>query len=653
MKAATQVVDTPRLLWTLAALVLTSLPHVMHLPWWPFVLMAFTVSWRLAAITGRYRLPGVVVRLLLAAAGFAGVLLSYRSINGLEAGSALLLVMSALKLTETRYVRDLVVLILISYFLIVTQFLFAQSVFTALAAIPAVWLVTTALMQTASAAPPLAWRRALSRSGILLAQAVPLMIIAFVLFPRFSGPFWAIPRAENAAVTGLSDSMSPGSITELLESEAVAFRVKFDGTPPPRKDRYWRGLVLSNFDGRTWSVFKARDRNLNPDTLQPLSNAIGYEIMLEPHHQHWLFALEQADPASLPRGSYLTNDRRLTRNKPVTQLYQYRVESWPEYSASLTAADWEMRRDTQFDTRLNPRTQELAQQWRSELSSDAEIVNRALYLFRNEQFFYTLSPPALNRDDAVDEFLFQSRRGFCEHYASSFSLLMRAAGVPARVVVGYQGGEVNPYTGHMTIRQSDAHAWSEVWLPDRGWVRVDPTAAVAPARVELGVAGSVPDGETLPSLFRASQLLYNLQLGWDAFNNGWNEWVLGFSRNKQIDFLKLLGMRDPSLRKMLLTMLALIGIVVGLLSVHLLWQSRPRRADALTRLYDRFCRNIAPAEGGRRPAEAPLHFAARVSAAHPERADLIHLVTNLYLDLRYTPNPQTSLSELRRAIRSA
>ncbi len=651
MRFARQPADAPRLLWTLAALMATSLPHLTHLPPWAMLLLAATVAWRLAVLHGRFRLPGMVVRLALAVTGFAGVLLTYKSINGLEAGSALLVVMSALKLTETRQVRDLLILVLISYFLIVTQFLFEQSVATAVFSVPAVWLVTTALLQIASPAPPLPWRRALSRSGLLLAQAAPLMLIAFILFPRFSGPFWAIPRAQESAITGISDSMSPGSITQLLQSDAVAFRVRFDAEPPAPARRYWRGLVLSNFDGRTWSVFQARDRALAPDSVQRVGPATGYEITLEPHQQAWLFALEQPDPATLPRASYMTNDRRLLRNRPVTQLYQYRLESWPQYLAGRDNSPWELQRDRQFDAQRNPRTQRLAQRWAREADDHAVIVARALSMFREQPFRYTLTPPALTGPDPVDEFLMSSRNGFCEHYASAFTLLMRAAGVPARVVVGYQGGEINPFTGHMTVRQSDAHAWSEVWLSGKGWQRVDPTAAVAPERVELGVAASLPAGESLPGLFRSHAWLQQMKLGLDAFNNGWNEWVLGFSRDKQIDLLELLGMNNPSLRKMLLTMIGLFALVLAALALQLLWQARPARSDPVSRLYRRFCRRVEPESGPRRPNEGPRDFAARVGRERPDLADAVEAVTSLYLELRYYPDAPGD-ERFRRAVRT-
>lgn len=650
MSPARAPVDGTRLSWTLAALVATAVPHLANLPPWPLVILTATVVWRLAVQSGRLELPGVLVRLILSLTAFAGVLLTYHSVNGLEAGSALLIVMAALKLTETRYVRDLMVLALISYFLIVTQFLFAQSVLSGLYALPALWLVTTALLQVASPAPPLAWRRAFNRSGLLLAHALPLMLIAFLLFPRLSGPFWGIPRGDDVAITGLSETMSPGSITRLLQSDAVAFRVRFNGAVPAAQDRYWRGLVLSEFDGARWSLYKENDRGLS-GAIEFDGEPLRYEIMLEPHQQRWLFALEQAQPETLPPLSLMSNDRRIILRRPVTRLYRYELTSYPEYRAARDAAPWELKRDLYVPGARNTRTIELARSWARRGLSPEQIVQQALGHFREQPFFYTLNPPGLSATDPVDDFLFSSRRGFCEHFASAFTLLMRAAGIPARVVVGYQGGELNPFGDHMTVRQSDAHAWSEAWLEGRGWVRVDPTAAVAPGRVELGVAASVPEGEALPGMFRHYAWLQRVRLGWDALNNGWNEWVLGFSRDKQIQLLEALGMQRPSLRKMLLTMIVLCAGVLGALALHLLWQARPAQRDPVARIYAAFCRKAAAVAGPRADGEGPLDYASRIVARRPELAPAVNAITSSYLALRYCPPAGQSPAQLRRLVR--
>ncbi|MDH3589716.1 MAG: DUF3488 and transglutaminase-like domain-containing protein [Gammaproteobacteria bacterium] len=648
-------IDTPKLLWTLACISAAVIPHLIHLPPWPLGLMLVTLIWRLAAHRGQLPLPGALLRLLLAVIGFSGVFFSYGTITGLDAGSTLLVVMAALKLTETRTVRDLIVLLLVSYFLIVTQFLFGQSILIGLYSVPVIWLITTALSQVSSPAAAMPWRRAFSQSGLLLAHAVPLMLIAFVLFPRLSGPFWAIPRSENTATTGLSDEMSPGSITRLLQSDAVAFRASFDDTVPPPEQRYWRGPVLSKFDGRTWSVFQKRDREITPVSIDLIGEATGYEITLEPHQSDWLFSLEQANPAGLPPRSYMTSDRRVMRIKPVTQLYQYRLESWVQHraNANIDTGHWTLERDRQFPENHNKRAQELAQSWRADADDTAAVIGRALSMFREQEFIYTLTPPRLDPTDPVDDFLFSTRRGFCEHYASAFTLMMRAAGIPARVVLGYQGGELNPFAQHMTVRQSDAHAWSEVWLAGRGWVRVDPTAAVAPDRVQLGVADALPEGESLPGLFRAYAWIRQLQFGWDALNNGWNQWVLGFSREEQLTLLRALGMKRPGLRKMLLTMIGLITLVLGAVAVHLIWQSRPVARDPLARTYQRFCRKVARIAGQRADHEGPLDFANRIAASQPALAGPVSEITRLYLNLRYFPATDPgNLAQFKRAVRA-
>ncbi|NNM20380.1 MAG: DUF3488 domain-containing transglutaminase family protein [Gammaproteobacteria bacterium] len=650
-----RALDTPRLLWTLACLAAAAGPHLLHLPLWSPGLMVTTMLWRLAAQQGRLALPGTVVRLVLAFAGFAGVFVSYGTITGLDAGSTLLVVMAALKLTETKSVRDLIVLLLISYFLIVTQFLFGQSIMIALYAFPTIWLITTALSQVSSAAPTMPWRKAFARSGILLAHAVPVMLIAFVLFPRMSGPFWSIPRGDNTALTGLSDTMQPGSITRLLQSDAVAFRVAFDDDPPPPEQRYWRGPVLSNFDGRSWSIFQQHDREVQESSIELIGPSVSYEVTLEPNYRNWLFALEQTDPGDLPRRSYMTSDLRLVRAEPVTQLFQYRLQSWPQHRANADVGPnhWTLQRDRQFPQRTNRRAQALAQQWLAETGDPAAVVERILRQFRVQEFVYTLTPPALSRTDPVDDFLFNTRRGFCEHYASAFTLMMRAAGVPARVVLGYQGGELNPFSRHLTVRQSDAHAWSEVWLDGRGWIRVDPTAAVAPERVESGVAGALPDGEQLPGLFRSYDWLRQLQFGWDAVNNGWNQWVLGFSRQEQRSLLRALGMKRPNLQKMLLAMIGLITAVMAIIAAHMLWQSRPSPADPCARIYARFCRKLERVAGARADHEGPLDFARRVMLAHPAIAAPVEEVTRLYVSLRYFPEDNDSrIADLRRAVRA-
>jgi len=476
-----------RLLLILAA---CAAPQALHIAPWISGIALLLGMWRYLAAVRGWRLPSRTLRLLLALAGFVGVFASYGSINGVQAGSALLVLMLALKLTETWRRRDCALLAVLGFFLIGAEFLYEQRILTTLYMLPVLWLLTAELLAVTHPGTPLAFRTALTTSGRLLLLAVPLMLIMYLLFPRIPGPLWGIGDARGAGVSGLDDSMTPGSIGELALSDEIAFRVEFAGPPPPPAARYWRALVLHDFDGRSWQT-NWPVRGATP--LTPLGGTIRYTITLEPHERNWLFALDL--PVSIPPDAVLLSDYALRTPRRLTERRRYSVESALAYRADAVLEDWARRRDLRLPDGFNPRTHALATQWRNQFGDNATaIVQTALAMFRNQPFVYTLQPPLLGRN-SVDEFLFDTQKGFCEHYASSFTVLMRAAGIPARVVTGYQGGEENPFADYFIIRQASAHAWSEVWLEGRGWVRVDPTAAVAPERIERGLQDALPAGE--------------------------------------------------------------------------------------------------------------------------------------------------------------
>ncbi len=628
-------------------------PHAMHIPAWPIAAAVLIACWRWLALRQRWRLPGIVVRLMLAVVGFVAVFAAYRTINGVDAGTALLIVMMAMKLTETASSRDLVVLLFISLFLVVANFLYDQSPWSLVWAVPAVWLSCTALLQVSRENRPVAALPALRASGSLLLQALPLMLIIWILFPRVPGPFWALPSASSGATTGLSDEMAPGSITQLTKSGAVAFRAEFDGQLPPPAERYWRGPVLKQFDGGGW---KARQTTpYRQDSLDVDGPPLAYTLYLEPHDQRWLFALDLLDPAAVPRYAVFTSEFQLTSRKRVTNLLRYEVQSFTRYRADTELPVWLRRPYLDLPRGRNPRTAALAAQWREAGASDDAIVQRALAMFRNEEFVYTLQPPALDvRGNPVDQFLFDTRRGFCEHYASAFAVLMRSAGIPSRIVTGYLGGTENPLNGLMTVRQSDAHAWTEVWIAGRGWQRVDPTGAVAPERIESGLSDALPLGESLPGLaFADSELLWRLRHGWDAVSAKWNEWVLGYGQATQASFLRWLGMDNPSIRNLLLALTVAVSGVLMVLSLWLALRARPAPGDPLVPIYNRFCARLAARGTARQPTEGPLDFAGRAAAAHPEAAAEIDAITRLYLSLRYgAASAPGDAATLRRRIRA-
>jgi transglutaminase-like putative cysteine protease len=643
-QSANTTIQLRHLLWLIAGVALVAAPHTPRLPWWLNLIALILVVWRLHLGWGERTLPRKWLLTLVVVGGTFGVFFTYRTIFGRDSGVALLVLFLSLKLLETNRQRDAVVLILLAYFLALTNFFYSQTLPTAGLMLVSVLVNTASLVNFV--APGRALRANLKTAGVLLGQAVPVMLILFFLFPRVQGPLWGLPQDAYSAVTGLSDSMSPGLISRLSQSDAIAFRVKFQGEAPRKPQLYWRGPVFWQFDGRTWRAGEFRP--FAPLKFEASGAPYDYEVTLEPHNQHWLFALELA--AKLPPNANVTTDHVLISRPPVRARVRYDMRSYTSFiNRGADEAD-ETRRALQLPRGFNPRARELAQSWAAGAASGAAVTEKALSYFREQEFFYTLEPPLLGVN-SVDQFLFDSKRGFCEHYASSFVFLMRAAGVPARVVTGYQGGEINPVDGYMVVRQSDAHAWAEVWLRGRGWVRVDPTAAVSPARVESGVAAAVPATDPLPLLARTSLIwLLEARYNWEALANKWNQLVLGYNPERQREFLSGLGMNEPSFENMTMMLFWGVGGLLALLAAWLL--RRIRTSDPVQRLWLRFCAKLARKGSPRSPHEGPADFIARAAARHPDEAARINVIGERYIALRYgeLADPRL-LAELRMLVR--
>ena len=516
--------------WTLYALVFSLAPHVQFLPWWITTAFLVCAVWRFVIEKRRRPLPSTWIRAFLALLCFLGVLVSFGTVSGVGPGSALLAVMAALKLLETRKRRDQFVLLFICIFLVMSSLLREQYLWSLPYLIVGVFLIMTAWLRVSALAGESA-RRSFATGGRLVLTAVPLAIAMWIFFPRIATPFWAVPMDTGTASSGISDSMSPGDISSLSLSDAVAFRVTFPGTVPEPRDRYWRGLVLTQFNGRTWSGNDPyRGARVN-EQVKTIGRQIDYQITMEPTRQPWVFSLDMPASWNLPR-TFMGPQQQLARSRPIDQRISFEAVSFLDYRTEVELTDFARDFFRRVPAESNPKTQELAAQMRAQAGSDAEYVEAVLMMFHEQEYFYTLESPALGRN-SVDQFMFDTMRGFCEHYASAFAVMMRAAGVPARVVLGYQGGEMNPMGGHMIVRQSDAHAWNEVWFEDEGWRRVDPTAAVAPNRIEVGRSASMFDGTAAAWGFSTpSRLLYQLTLTWDALDAQWNEWVLGYGPPK-------------------------------------------------------------------------------------------------------------------------
>ena len=635
----------PRVLdWLLMAQAVVLAPHAFHLaPWIPLLWLAVAALVRTSVRRGR-PLPGRWLRMILVVAALAGVLLTYRGIAGRDGGVALLCAMMALKLLETHGRRDAVLLLFLGYFLVVTNFLFTQSIPIALYMFAAVILLTAALSAAAHPEGAGRIRERLRLAGAILLQALPMAIIFFLLFPRVPGPLWYLPETAHGGRTGLSDTMSPGDIGKLGQNPAVAFRVEFEGDIPDLRRAYWRGPVLWRFDGRTWhSVVRPPGRDRRIDGL---NEPLAYTVTLEPHNRRWLFALEM--PATLPEHARLNTDFQMLARDRVVDRKRYRVVSYTDYRIGADEPpEW---RAYSLGGVNNQRARRLADQWQLETDSDRELVQRALAHFRNELFVYTLTPPLLGANP-VDEFLFDTQRGFCEHYAGAFVFLMRAAGVPARVATGYQGGEING--DYVIVRQSDAHAWAEVWLEGEGWVRIDPTAAVAPERIERGLDAALPEGEPVPFLSRRDAgWLRALSLRWDRLNTYWHRWVLGYGEEMQLDLLKRLMPLLANWRNMAIGLVLFVGLLLGAVALYLFRPGAALAHDPVQRAWHRFCRKLARRGLPRRPSEGPLDYQRRIIRERPTIAAKTGEINRLYAELRYHHQPDRGeLKRLERLIR--
>lgn len=619
------------LLWLVVAQGFVIAPLLLQLPPWLGLVWLCSMFWRWRIFKARAQFPSLWVKMLLGIGCLVGLTASYRGQFSVEPMVGFLVCAFTLKLLELRTRKDGLLLLFIGFIAVATQFLFATSPLAAIYAMFACVMLITA-WQTIYLMRPRTVRFKLTAGFWLLVHALPLMVVMFVVMPRL-GPLWRVPIPEASGQTGFSDSLAPGDLGNLVKSSGTAFRVTFTGSQVPRyNDLYWRGIALERFDGRRWhrveSGYQAPLAALQGGNDAGLERVIDYEVMLEPHQHPWLFALAEPVRAHAEKSRLsLTPDGFIVAREPVHSRLQYEATSVKSSRLQVRALQAQEReRLLALPKGFNPEAIRLATDWQAQGLTEEQIIGQALTLY-NQQFTYTLQPPLLGQH-SVDDFLFRTQRGFCEHFASSFVFLMRAAGVPSRVVVGYHGGRFNDLENYWLIDQSDAHAWAEVWVAGSGWRRIDPTAAVAPERVEEGISSALDINERAlvgNGSFEAPAWLQVMRDRLDAAGYVWHRWVLNYDTSKQDAILsKLFGGLDVWRVGLGLTL-----VLVGLLSAYMYLLTRSTRVrTTLGRALVKLERQLAK-YGFARPAnESPHAYFRRLAVLKPEwRANCEQLAT--------------------------
>jgi transglutaminase-like putative cysteine protease len=647
--------DTLFLLLVIAWVIL---PHVNNLPVWCSVLAAVLLLWRgWLAATSR-PLPSSWWVLGLLVVSVAATYATHRTLLGRDAGVTMIVVLLALKTLEMRARRDAFVVFFLGFFTMLTNFFFSQSLLTAGAMLVALLGLLTALVNAHMPVgrPPLA--QAARTAGWMTLLGAPIMAVLFVLFPRLA-PLWGIPSDAMSGRSGLSASMQVGNIASLALDETIAMRVKFEGAPPPQRDLYFRGPVLSTFDGREWRPLQSRlgsrfsPAMSGPVQLEVIGEPVRYEVTLEPNNRPWILVLDAAAKAPSAAGwaMTMTSELQWVAHRPVTDLLRYGAESHTSFRhGPRNSAVGLPPQYVELPSGFNPRTLALAARLRSDprfaAGGPPALVQAALERLRTGNYQYTLEPGVYGVHSA-DEFWFDRKQGFCEHIASAFAVLMRAMDIPARIVTGYQGGERNSVDGFWILRQSDAHAWTEVWLAGRGWVRVDPTSAVAPGRTGAFQRLRVPRGAIATAFGTVTPTLAaSLRAAWEALDNSWNQWVLNYTQSKQLGLLKNLGFASPSWIDLSYVLLVLLVAVALAGAAWTLWERRQH--DPWLRLLGRTRSRLRRAGVDLPSTAPPRQIATVVTARFGERGQaladwLLKLETQ-----RYARTPGASLAALRR-----
>ncbi|MDD5462907.1 MAG: DUF3488 and transglutaminase-like domain-containing protein [Methylococcales bacterium] len=623
------------LIFLLCSIGLIVLPHFRNLPAAISAFFYLLLGWRFIGIWKQNWLPGKPGIFLLSVCGLALLYSQYQGMLGRDAGTRLFIAALALKLFEIRSERDLYLITYLAFIVAASQFLYEQSLLMAAYILFVCCVLLATLISINSNKPQTG--AALKTAFTIIVQALPMAVVLFILFPRIEAPRWMLFNERHQAKSGLSDSMEPGSITSLGMSDELVFRVKFTGALPPPAQRYWRGPVLSRTDGKHWTQAANMEfRQLDKPVFKGLSYQ--YTLLMEPQDKKWVFALDMPAEYSLPL-SRNANYQLITSAYPDKRV-EYKITSYTQYNTGyITHAEYEDA--TQLPGKPSGKIKQLVSQLHGFDGTPDIFIKNLLNHFRTQNFHYTLTPP-LMEEDPIESFLFKTRYGFCSHYAAAFVYLMRTAHIPARVVTGYQGGELNKIGGFLEIRQADAHAWAEVWLKNRGWTRVDSTAAVAPERVERNinmerfVSGNAfslaPTSNTAQEVFNWLKQARQL---WGNVDYNWQRWVINYDNRNQARFLSSLGI--PDIKTMIYWMIVITALLTLVLSWFLLHQKQ-KNTDRALRIYNRFCKKISNRGLLRGSGEGAKDFAERIKIKFPESKGDIDQITEIFIKLHYGKN---------------
>lgn len=613
--------DTRDTLFLLLVIAWVLLPQVKELPLWCSGLAGAVLLWRGWLAVQARSLPGKYWLMALLALTMAATWATHRTLLGRDAGVTMLVVLLTLKTLELRARRDAFVVFFLGFFCMLSNFFYSQSLPTAFSMLLGLLGLLTVLVNAHMPVgkPPL--MQAAKTAGWMALLGAPIMMVLFLLFPRLA-PLWGVPSDAMAGRSGLSASMQVGNIARLALDESVAMRVRFEGNPPPQQDLYFRGPVLTSFDGREWRPprFDLAVRYGVTANLSVSGPPVNYEVTLEPTSRPWIFVMEAASqPPEMPGYSTaMRADLQWLVNRPITDLVRYKAQSYPVFRHGPQQRAPGLQEFVELPPGFNPRTLALAREMRADPRNTGadtpRLVQAALDRLRTGGYTYTLDPGVYGTHTA-DEFWFDRKEGFCEHIASAFVILMRGMDIPARIVTGYQGGERNAVDGYWVLRQSDAHAWAEVWQEGRGWVRVDPTSAVAPGRTGAFQRLAAPQGIVAQAFGTFSPTFTaRMRATWEAVNNGWNQWVLNYTQGKQLDMLKNIGFESPSWEDLSYVLIAII-VAAALLGAGWTFWDRAQH-DPWMRLLARARRRLDKAGIPSTPATSPRQLAREVLARY-------------------------------------